>query len=192
MTKRLLLAFAAVLAILVPAAPAWAHNALVEASPAKNATLKTAPTTVKLRFLEKLPDSTRLSVTGPDGTAPAQSAAKISGATISVTFPEPLGNGAYTVAYQVAGEDGHLTKSSYRFTVAAPVASPSAAPSPSAEVTSPSAATTAVSPAGLAPVSAAEDADDSNGPWLGLAAGIGILVLAGAAVFVFMRRRAAK
>jgi copper resistance protein C len=186
MTKRLLLALAAVLAVLIPATPAWAHNALVEATPAKNATLKTAPAAVKLRFLEKLPDSTTLSGAGADGTTPAQSAAKISGATISVTFDEPLPNGAYTVAYQVAGGDGHLTKSTYEFTVAAPVSSSAASASASASA--------APSPALLvsaAPVSVAED-DGGDGPWLGLAAGIGILVLAGAAGFVFLRRRAAK
>ncbi|GAA2684989.1 copper resistance CopC family protein [Actinoplanes palleronii] len=189
MTKRLLLALAAVLTMLVPAAPAWAHNALAEATPAKNATVKKAPAAVKLRFLETLPDSTKLSVTSADGTTPAQSEPKISGATISVTFTEPLANGEYTVNYQVAGEDGHLTKASYKFTVAGPVASSaptSAAPSPSSAA--PTSAAT-VAPAVAEDLSPA--ADDSNGPWLGLAAGIGILALAGAAAFVFIRRRRA-
>ncbi|GIF16479.1 copper resistance CopC family protein [Actinoplanes teichomyceticus] len=202
MTKRLLLALAAVLALLTPAAPAWAHNALAEAAPAKNATVKKAPTAVKLRFLDDLPDSTKLSVTGADGTVPPQSTPKISGATISVTFAEPLPNGAYTVTYQVAGEDGHVTKSSYRFTVAAPVTSPSAASSApvgagAASPSSPEAPAGATPAAtGAADVTAvrdvtAEDAD-SDGPWLGLATGIGILALAGAAGFVLFRRRAAK
>ncbi|WIM94199.1 copper resistance protein CopC [Actinoplanes oblitus] len=188
MTKRLLLALAATLTLLIPAAPAWAHNALVEATPAKNATLTKAPAAVKLRFLEKLPDTTKMAVTGADGSSPEQSPAAVSGKTISVTFPEPLPNGVYTVEYQVAAEDGHVTESSYKFTVAVPGAATSApasatpaAPSPAATTVS-AAATIAAEPAG----------EDSGGFGLGLAAGIGVLLLAGAAGFVLIRRRATR
>ncbi|BCJ40874.1 hypothetical protein GCM10010168_48260 [Actinoplanes ianthinogenes] len=192
MTKRLLLALAAVLTLLIPAAPAWAHNALVEAAPAKNATLKKAPAGVKLKFLEKLPDSTKLSVTGADGSVPAQSPATINGATISLTFTEPLANGVYTVAYQVAAEDGHVTKSSYKFTVADPVAAATSAPASADPTTAPASADPTTAPAATsaaATVAAEPVSDDGNGPWLGLAAGIGILALAGAAGFVVLRRR---
>ncbi|GAA4587922.1 methionine-rich copper-binding protein CopC [Actinoplanes octamycinicus] len=189
MTKRLLLALAAVLTLLLPAAPAWAHNSLVEATPAKNATLKKAPAAVKLRFLDTLADSTKLAVTAADGSTPAQSPATVSGKTISLTFTEPLPNGVYTVAYQVAAGDGHVTESSYKFTVAAPVAATSAPAGAPAGVPS-SAAPAATSPS--AAPAAEPVADDSDGPWLGLAAGLGILVLAGAAGFVFLRRRSAR
>jgi methionine-rich copper-binding protein CopC len=205
MTKRLLLVLAAVAAVLIPAVPAAAHNPLVEATPAKNATVKKAPTVVKLTFLEKLnAGSTKLTVTGPDG--PASGAAAVSGKSVSVSFAEPLPNGKYTVAYQLTADDGDVIKSSYTFTVSAPEASAPVSAPASTSAFAP-ASTSASAPAGApsastAPVVAAQvtsatpaaqaiepTSDDSNGPWLGLVAGIGILVLAAAAIFVFVRRR---
>jgi methionine-rich copper-binding protein CopC len=204
MTKRLLLALAAVLVVLIPAAPAAAHNPLVGAAPAKNATVKKAPAEVKLTFLEKLnPDTTKLTVTGPDGAATGGSEPKVNGKTVSVSFAQALANGKYTVAYQLTADDGDVVKSSYTFTVAGAVtssepASPapvSAAPVPSTPASSAPAASApaAESPSAAIVVQPAGNAekvsDDSGTPWLGLAAGIGILALAAAAVAVFLRRR---
>ncbi|MEV6346251.1 copper resistance CopC family protein [Actinoplanes sp. NPDC051851] len=187
MTKRLLLALAAMVAVLVPAAPAWAHNALADASPAKNATLKKAPAEVELRFLESLDaDSTKLTVKGASVSEPT-----VKGATVSVTFTEPPANGEYTVEYQVKSTDGHTTKGSYTFTVAAPV--PRTSPSPSSEASSPAPVATSTAETLLADDSGPSDRSNAGGSGLGLglAAGIGILALAGAAGFVLYRRRAA-
>ncbi|MBL7257197.1 copper resistance CopC family protein [Paractinoplanes lichenicola] len=133
MTKpvtRLLVALAATLAVLLPGAPALAHNALAEATPAKGATVKKAPTSVKLKFLQKLnPEYTTIALSG---TAKIEtSAPKVDGATGSITF-DPLPNGAYTVAYQVVSTDGHTVKGSYKFTVADPsaTAAPTTEPAP--------------------------------------------------------------
>lgn len=186
MTKRLLLVLAAIVAVLIPAVPAAAHNPLVEASPAKNSTVKKAPSAVKLTFLEKLAGF-KVTVTGPDGTAAAGSEPKVSGKVAEVTFDEPLANGKYTVAYQLTAEDGDVVKSTYAFTVDAPVvatvAPVSEAPSSAAPATSDAA------PIATAVETVSKDTDSDSGPWLGLIAGIGILILAAAAIFVFVRRR---
>ncbi|MEU8815366.1 copper resistance CopC family protein [Actinoplanes sp. NPDC048796] len=184
LTSRLALALVATVAVLLPGAPAWAHNSLAEASPAKNATLKKAPESVKLRFLQKLnPTATTITITG---AAPVTaSAPKIEGATGTITF-DPLPNGEYTVAYDVVSKDGHPVKGSYKFTVTAPapVAATSAptAPSPSPVTSSPAAAAPA-------PTALVSDEDSSSSTlWL-VAAIAGALLVAGGVIVTLRRRR---
>ena len=192
---RLLLALAAMAAVLLPGVPAWAHNALAEASPDKNATLTRAPSEVKLRFLQKLdPDYTTITVSAANKQPVPVSAPDVDGATGTVEFPDPLPGGVYTVAYQVVSTDGHTVKGSYEFTVAgAPAPSSAAAPAPSAVPASdsavPASAVPAV-PASAAPAVAAPVAkeDSATGTVLGLVAGI-VVVLAGLAGFLYIRRR---
>ncbi|MEV0898449.1 copper resistance CopC family protein [Actinoplanes sp. NPDC049802] len=181
---RPLLALAALLLVLVPGTPAWAHNALAEADPAKNATLKKSPSEVRLRFLQKLnPEYTTVTVSDAGKATVSTSAPKVNGATAVVTVGT-LDNGVYTVAYQVVSTDGHTVKGSYEFTVDDPSASaaPSAAPSPATPVTSAAAVTSAASPP-LRPAS-------SNSTLYGFIAGV-VAVLAAAAVLLFIRRRKA-
>jgi copper resistance protein C len=184
---------AALLAVLLPGVPVWAHNALAEASPAKNATLKKSPSEVKLRFLQKLnPDYTTITVSDAGKVKVATSAPKVDGATGVVTFDAPLGNGAYTVAYQVVSTDGHAVKGSYQFTVndpsaAAPpataspaTASPATAPAPSVAATTAPALTE----------TAGKSEESANSTLYGLIASV-VVVLAAGAAFLFIRRRKA-
>ncbi|MEU8657695.1 copper resistance CopC family protein [Actinoplanes philippinensis] len=179
--------------MLLPGVPAWAHNALAEATPAKNATLKKPPSEVKLRFLEKLkPDYTTITVSDAAKAKVETSAPKVDGATGVVTFGEPLGNGVYTVAYQVVSTDGHTVKGSYRFTVNDPSATapPSAEPVPSpSEAALPSAAATSSAPP-VAVDTLEKSEKSSNSTMYGLLAGVVVLLAAGAA-FLFIRRRKA-
>jgi LPXTG-motif cell wall-anchored protein len=190
--SRPLLALAALLAVLLPGAPAWAHNALAEANPDKNATLKKSPSEVKLRFLQKLnPDYTIITLSDAAQAKVETSAPKVDGATGMVSLGAPLVNGVYTVAYQVVSTDGHTVKGSYRFTVNDPAAAaaPTAeAPSPAA-ATAPAATTAASTPAVL--TEAAPKSEESSDTTIyGLIAGI-VVVLAAGAAFLFIRRRKA-
>jgi copper resistance protein C len=199
--SRPLLALAALLAVLLPGIPAWAHNALAEANPAKNATLKKSPSEVKLRFLQKLdPDATTITVSDSSKATVGTSEPKVNGATGSVTFEAPLANGSYTVAYQVASTDGHTVKGSYRFTVNDPSAVPeSAGPSsagpatPSATEPAPVTTTVVATQTGAATQTAAVETvgkseESSNSTLYGLIAGI-VVALAAVAAFLFIRRR---
>ena len=176
---RLLLALAATLAVLLPGTPAWAHNALAEANPAKNATVRKAPTRVTLRFLQKLkPGDTTITVTG---ASPVRaSGPTVDGATSSITFA-PLGNGAYTVAYRVVSKDGHTVQGSYRFTVADPTRT--AAPTPPA---SPAAAPP--SPVAVVPAPVAQQ-KSSTFPVAAVVAGVVVLALVAAGGLFLARRR---
>lgn len=179
-------ALAAVLAVLLPGTPAWAHNALVDAQPAKGATLPASPDGVRLRFLQKL-DPARTTIVVSDAAQQAVPAGKpsVEGKTGSLALTAPLPNGTYTVAYQVASTDGHTVKGSYRFTVAdrresAPAPAPPSA-LPSAAAALPTTTTTAA-----VPTAADEQGGGSSAPLL---IGGAVLVAASAAVVVFRARR---
>ncbi len=178
--RRLLIALAALVAVLLPGTPAWAHNSLVEAQPAKGATVPRPPAEVRLRFLQALdPARTTITVSAADGGAVAVDGPRADGRTGRVTFREPLPGGAYTVAYEVTSTDGHVVKGSYRFTVAGPAGTAAASPSaPSAPPAVPQAA-------------AAAAATEDDGPSTALLAGLVVLgaVLAGTAVVLLLRRR---
>ena len=125
--RRLLIAAAAVLAVLVPAGPAWAHNELLGSTPAAGATLTSAPDTVSLSFAQKLnPDFTTIVLSDGALQRVPTSAPATDAGTGSVTPSTPLGNGVYTVAYRIVSKDGHVVQGSYQFTVADP-AQPAAA-----------------------------------------------------------------
>ncbi|SDT58972.1 copper resistance CopC family protein [Actinoplanes derwentensis] len=174
--------------VLVPGAPAWAHNALAEASPDKKATLKQSPSEVKLRFLQKLdPEYTVIAVSDAAKQKVATSDPKVDGATSVVTFDGPLANGVYTVAYQVVSTDGHTVKGSYEFTVADPSAIASPTPSPEAS-TEP----TTVAPTTSAPAVAEKsvESDDSGSTVIGVIVGI-VVAVAAVAGFLFVKRRKA-
>jgi methionine-rich copper-binding protein CopC len=119
MFRRTAIVAAALVVVLSPGVPAWAHNSLVESSPPAGARLGAAPKQVKLRFLQRLsPSGTVIVLADSAKRRVPASAPAIAGATGSVTIGRTLANGAYTVAYRVASRDGHVVRGSYGFTVA--------------------------------------------------------------------------
>ncbi|WFE36697.1 copper resistance CopC family protein [Micromonospora sp. WMMD975] len=170
--------------LLAPAAPAAAHNSLQAATPAQDARLTAAPTTVTLRFAQRLnPEFTTIVLSDADRRKVPTGAPTVDGTAGRVTIDGPLPNGAYTVAYRVVSADGHPVQGSYRFTVADPTA-----PTPPAE------AGTAGTPVGAdaaSPASAAGNGD--TGPPVALIAGglVAALAVAGTALLLLRRRRAA-
>lgn len=140
--KRVLLVVAALLAVLVPGTPAWAHAALVSSDPAKDASLSTAPTAVTLVFSQKInPDFATIVLSDAAAQRIPASTPAVDEVNGTITVGQPLGNGVYTVAYRVVSIDGHTVQGSYTFTVADP-ALPAAAPAgrPSGAAAAPPAA----------------------------------------------------
>ncbi|PTA45561.1 copper resistance CopC family protein [Micromonospora sp. RP3T] len=168
-------------ALLLPATPASAHNALQTATPAQDARLTTAPTSVTLRFIQQLnPEFTTIVLSDADRRKVPTGAPAVGGTTGTITVDQPLPNGTYTVAYRVVSADGHPVQGSYRFTVA----------DPTTGSTAPDAAGTARGDTAASPAATTGGADDGP-PVVPLAAGaVAGLAVLGAFALLTRRRRA--
>ncbi|WP_231921127.1 copper resistance CopC family protein [Micromonospora auratinigra] len=184
-TWSVVLGVALGVSVLLPAAPAAAHNSLTGSDPKDGARLATAPKRIELRFLARpAPDTTKITVTGPDNVPAGVGAPTFAGSRVSVPFTAGPA-GVYIVAYQVSSTDGHQVKGELRFTLTTGAPTASAAPTsaaPSTPVAPPS--------AGLSPTPAAARAQDDGGTgrwWL-----VGAVVVLGAlgGVLLLRRRRA--
>lgn len=183
-TRLLAAASVATVFAVLTGSPAWAHNSLTDASPAKNATLKKAPAAVRLTFLQRVdPAALEIAVADSAERDVPGSGPTASGKSGTLTFDDTLANGTYTVTYRVVSVDGHPVRGSYKFTVADASATTPASSAPPATV--PTTAPPAAAPAAV-PASA-----EASGPgWLGWAAGVGVILLVAAGIFVLLRRRA--
>ncbi|MBG6105466.1 copper resistance CopC family protein [Micromonospora vinacea] len=132
---------AVLVAVLIPASPAWAHNSLKTAVPAQDATLPSAPTAVTLEFMQRLdPAFTTIVLTDAAKRKLPTGAPVVTGAKSTVQVTDTLPNGTYTVAYRVVSVDGHPVQGSYPFTVADPTSSAAPVANVSASGPPPSAA----------------------------------------------------
>ena len=184
---RLLAAtLAACVALLLGAAPAFAHTRLESSDPADKSSVDTAPESVSLTFNEDISaEFASMSVVGPDGTNYATGQVSAAGGQVS-TAVSPLGPaGAYEIGYRVVSDDGHPVQGKVTFTLTTPgpgaaTAAPATAAPPTAQAAPP--ATTAVDP--QASTQPSEGAP--IWPWL---VGAVILVASGAVVALRLGRR---
>lgn len=99
-----------------------AHGVLQSSVPANGAHLNAVPRELRLSFTEAPQLAlARVQLTGPDGravTLGALSIAPESPRTLLASIAGPLQGGSYTVAWQVAGADGHPVRGTFRFVVA--------------------------------------------------------------------------
>lgn len=105
--------------------PAHAHGILKTSEPTSGAHIAVAPTSIQLVFTERPSLAlTSIRLTGPGGEPVAlRPVTAVDGPRFGVTaqIEGPLVSGVYTVHWQVAGNDGHPTSGSYRFTLALPM-----------------------------------------------------------------------
>ncbi|MEW2147259.1 copper resistance CopC family protein [Micromonospora vinacea] len=169
---------AVLVAVLIPASPAWAHNSLKTATPARDATLSSAPHEVTLEFMQRLdPAFTTIVLTDAAKRKLPTGEPVVTGAKSTVQVTDALPNGTYTVAYRVVSVDGHPVQGSYPFTVADPTSS--AAPVATVGASAP------------APSAAAAVVESGGGPSAGvLVAGAALAVLVLATAGLVWRRAA--
>ena len=118
----------AVLASIVPAAPALAHAKLMSSSPSAGQTVA-APAAVTLDFddVVQLPPRA-VQVTGPGG-AVAVRASRPDSKTLEGSLPRHLRAGRYAVRWRILADDGHIESGAFAFTVRAGAKQASAAAS---------------------------------------------------------------
>ena len=177
---------AACVALLLGAAPAFAHTRLEGSNPADKSNVDSAPDSVSLSFNEDISaEFASMSVVGPDGTNYATGQVSAAGGQVS-TAVSPLGPaGAYTIGYRVVSDDGHPVQGKVSFTLTAPgpgAAAATPAPAAAEPTAAPAPATTAVDPQ----ASTRPDEGAPIWPWL---VGAVILVAAGAVVALRLGRR---
>jgi len=107
-----------VLSIVMPVGAA-AHSPLTSVTPADGAQLLTAPQTIEMRFR----DSSRLirfALAGNGGgtkVALGDEHLMVEAADHTVSLP-PLASGRYIASWRAMGEDGHVIKGRFSFTIA--------------------------------------------------------------------------
>jgi copper resistance protein C len=108
------------LAFALIAAQAFAHAQLEKATPAVGGTVASA-SEIRLEFSEGVePKFSKVSLTGPGGSAVPLGAAKTepsNQAVLIVPISKPLSAGAYKVHWQAVSVDTHHTQGTFEFTV---------------------------------------------------------------------------
>jgi copper resistance protein C len=97
---------------------ALAHNRLMKTEPAAGAVLNASPSHVKMWFEEK-PDLTvsKVAVQGPSGIVEMGLPHANGEKSIAADFKGKLADGQYVVKWQTAGDDGHVSKGDFNFSV---------------------------------------------------------------------------
>ena len=119
--NRQILGFASALVVAIAfAAVLHAHMKIEKTEPADGATLSAAPTALQLMLSEK-PDLkvTKLELAGASGKVTLGPAHMMGEKTLMAAVTGKMATGKYTVNWQTAGDDGHVQKGSFAFTVKA-------------------------------------------------------------------------
>ena len=96
-----------------------AHTKLEKSEPAAGATVA-APKQIQLWFNEKIDVAvSKIALTSPTGTVELSTPHSMGEKTLMAAVTGKIAGGTYTVAWQTAGDDGHVVKGDYTFSVSA-------------------------------------------------------------------------
>jgi copper transport protein len=119
--RNLLWQAAALLAVCVFPAVAWAHAVLLGSSPAADEVLDSAPAEIELNFNEnvgpifiRVLDATGAEVGSPEGW-------RVDGNDVFLPLTDTLANGTYILTYRVISADTHPVGSTFVFGVGEPI-----------------------------------------------------------------------
>lgn len=119
MTVRLRLALLSLfwrVVVITTTGQAFAHAALISASPSDGAVVASAPVQITLTFSEPVSPLV-LKLVLPDGTARALARYVLKDRTLVIDAPKSLGNGTHVLSWRVVSDDGHPVGGSVVFSV---------------------------------------------------------------------------
>ncbi len=118
MYRRLISLGWLVLSLSAATATVLAHMKATKFEPAAESTVSAAPQRVQVWFTEP-PDSkvSKLELIGPPGAIKLGGLQATEDKSIVATIDDALPNGRYTARWQSAGNDGHVQKGEFAFTV---------------------------------------------------------------------------
>ncbi len=121
MTTTRLRTLAAALAVAVAAAvTVSAHMAYSKSVPEKDVTLTESPDHLQVWFTQDPePAISQLSLEGPAGEVSLGKTTVGDEKSIVAEVPTALGPGSYTVSWRSAGDDGHVLRGDFAFTIRA-------------------------------------------------------------------------
>lgn len=135
--RSVLVVLGSVVALVVAAGPASAHDVLASTDPANGSTVAAVPTTVTLTFEEPaVALGTKIVVTGPGGEV-QQDLPVLVDNTVRQGLRAGAPAGRYTVDWRVTSADGHPISGSFTFNARAAGTGQSAPPSESSPVQNP-------------------------------------------------------
>lgn len=116
MTRRMMLAVVAGLALTM-SATVLAHMKLTKSMPAADS-VGAKPAKIQVWFTE-VPDKavSKMTLTGPSGDVKLGALAVAQDKSMSAAVDGQMGDGAYKVSWQAAGDDGHMQKGEFAFSV---------------------------------------------------------------------------
>lgn len=183
----------ALVAALGIAAPAAAHDELIESDPAADAQMDAAPAEITLTFSAEILNeegATEISVTDGAGTEVQDGDPVVDGTVVTQAVAEDAAPGDFVVLWKVVSSDGHPISGEIDFTVIAPTPSPSPTASPTTEPTEEPTA----SPTPTVTVTAEPVADEGGSdiwPWL-IGGALGLAVAAAVVYLLATRARDAR
>lgn len=114
------LRLAALLAVLLSPAAAWAHAILEDSTPPIGGTIHAGATDIRLRYNSRIDRGrSRLTLTRPDHSQTPVPIGSDGPPDIMTTHLD-LTPGAYVLRWQVLAVDGHITRGDVPFTVTGP------------------------------------------------------------------------
>jgi methionine-rich copper-binding protein CopC len=118
MTRRSLSAFVLAAAVAASGVAVFAHMKATKMEPAADSTLSDPPTKIQVWFTQAPdPKVSKLDLEGAGGAVKLTGFQVTGDKAIAANVDGALTDGKYTVRWQSAGDDGHVQKGGYAFTV---------------------------------------------------------------------------